>query len=181
MMQALAVRADGKQLLVRRGAELPGRCVKCNQPAAAMVKVTLAQSESDTGTAVAGFLPYVGPIFRVMWLVGQIRTRDAHGMHVGLCARHRVHRRVGYGLLAAALPVSGFIFYVGARDDFAVYPRLPVVAIVLFVLMLLVGWAMQRTLSVVNMDHRLLVLRGAGRPFLDSLPTPATVQAPRTR
>jgi hypothetical protein len=178
---ALAVRADGKNLLVRRGAALPERCIKCNEPAAAMVKVTLAQSESDAGTAMAGFLPYVGGIFRIIWLVGQIRTRDAHGMQVGLCARHRTHRWVGYGILAAALPVSAFVFYLAAKDDFRYYPRLPVVAIVVFVLMLLVGWAMQRTLSVVNMDHRLLVLRGAGQPFLDSLPTPATVQAPRTR
>jgi hypothetical protein len=180
---AAPVRADGKLLVVRRGCALPERCIRCNAPAAAMVRVSVAQSEADFKTFLYGFIPYVGPFFRLAWMVRHLMTRDAATLRAGLCPAHRNLRRLGIAIALLGVPVAAAILYAGSRDGFhRMNPQLPFVAAVTFIAFALVGWSFARTLSLAGMDPRTIILRGASRPFLDSLgPIPSPLPMPTRR
>ena len=164
------VRADGNLLVVRRGCPLPERCIRCNAPAATLVRVSVATSEADLKTYLAGFIPSVGPFFRLAWAIKHLMTRDAASLRAGLCAAHRDQRRLGIAVALLGLPVAAAIVYLGSRNGLhRMDPKLPIVAAVVFIAFALVGWSFARTLSLAGMDPHTIVLRGASRAFLDSL------------
>ena len=174
------VRTDGRLLVVPRGSPLPDRCVRCNAPAAASVRLSLAYAPPERGLHAAGLIPGVGPLFHLAWGIRQLANRDTEVLHAGLCARHRTLRRAGVALAVLGLLLGGTLFYLGVKDGVQrVNPALAFAGVATFFAFVLAGWLLSRTLRLAGMDARTIVLRGAGRPFLDSLHNPMRIRGLR--
>src|SRR5688500_17862717 len=86
----------GKLLIVRDGATLPDRCVKCNAPAVdGRMTKSFLYDEPDNANAAMGLLPIVGIFFKFAWLFGKIQ-RGVQRVTITfcLCSKHRTLRTV---------------------------------------------------------------------------------------
>lgn len=174
------VRTDGRLLVVPRGTPLPDRCVRCNAPATASVRLSLAYAPPEHGLHMAGLIPGVGPLFHLIWGVRQLSRRDTDVLHAGLCARHRTLRRAGIAVAVLGLLVGGVLFYVGVKDGAQrVNATLAFAGVAALFAFTLSGWLLSRTLRLAGMDRQTIILRGAGRPFLDSLHDPTRIRGLR--
>ena len=93
---------DGKKLVVRKGAELPDRCIKCNAPAG--------------GYRYSRTLEWVKPIWLVTLFLGLLLfalvyliVRKKGKITVGLCEVHRRRRTraIAWGWLSALAGIAG--------------------------------------------------------------------------
>ena len=101
-------------------------------------------------------------------------------LHAGLCARHRTFRRAGIAIAVLGLFVGGTLFYLGVKEGAQrVNTALTFAGVGVFFAFTLAGWLLSRTLRLAGMDRQTIVLRGAGRPFLDSLHNPMRIRGLR--
>lgn len=157
---------DGRHLLLRRGGDLPPRCLHCNAPA----------RPSGRAHAYAWHSPWLYllvPLNLPLYAVVALLARKTVKLHPALCVFHRRQQRrywrlclvlmaAGLGLLLAATPGDGAATpWSGAA--LLLSPLLLLLAIVI------AAWKLEQ-LGTVRIDTDCVRLRGAGRPFLDSLP-----------
>jgi hypothetical protein len=101
--EACAAWIDKRALVVRRGAELPDRCLKCNAPA--------------EGFRFTRTVSWIRPIWLILlispivFLIAYLLVRWSAKISVGVCPRHRKMRRraIVLGWLAALAGIAVFI------------------------------------------------------------------------
>jgi hypothetical protein len=157
----------GNRLVVKDGASLPDRCIKCNAPAADRRRTKrFAYNEDTTGPGAARMIPIVGRLLWIIWLIQQMASRQYVTVSFCVCKAHQTKRLImivvmalgmlaGIGLIAAAI---------GNQDA-----TLGIVGGVVFIVGAVCGTA-SGLLSVANGLHNGAELTGCGRPFLESMP-----------
>jgi hypothetical protein len=97
---------DGKALMVRKGATLPDRCLKCNAPAEGFeFKRTLYWIDSWWVLSVL----VVGPVlFAIIYLI----VRKQGKVSAGLCPRHR-RRRGRFIAICSLVALAGTAAFIG--------------------------------------------------------------------
>jgi hypothetical protein len=164
----------GNRLVVKDGASLPDRCVKCNAPAGeGRVNKKLAYNLDNTRPA-ARLIPFVGRIILAIWAIQQMLTRQHVRVSYCVCKRHRTQRvlamiAMGVGMLAgAALIVHGVnsVDRHGNPDA-----ALIITGVVVFIAGSLCGMA-TGSLAVAAGFNNGAELKGAGKAFLESMPRP---------
>jgi hypothetical protein len=152
---------DGSFLVVRAGATLPDRCVKCNAPANG--HTTECHFNVPKEKDVAGqLLPLVGP---VDGLYRGLTARQGSA-RVGLCREHerelRKMARVGTGLILLGLTLPFLAFVVPTRDV--------CFALVLVPIGFFLGMSSASPVSAVRIERDWIWIRGASEIFLASVP-----------
>lgn len=157
---------DGKHLVLRRGGDLPPRCLHCNAPG-------LPSARARAFSWHSPWLYLLAPVNLLLYAVIALLARKTVKLHPALCAAHRRAQR-RYWLLCAGLMASGLgLLYAAtpgegrsgplATDALLLSPFLLLLAIVI------AAWKLGE-LTTTRIDADCVRLRGAGKAFLDSLP-----------
>jgi hypothetical protein len=157
----------GNRIVVKDGAVLPDRCIKCNAPAAeGRRKKRFAFNEDTSGPGLKTAIPLIGPLFRVFWLIGQISSRQHVTVSFCVCKKHQTQRLILTIVMAAGL--IGGVALVGtaiSQQNLA----LGLIGAVVFLAGAICG-AGSKLLSVANGLNNAAEMTGAGKAFMDSLP-----------
>lgn len=157
-------------IVLRKGAELPARCLYCNsaevtQPIRIRLKfVPKSVSENFGGNRM---IPIISPILILGKFIESIVLARRTTLRVQLCAVHRRQRfwqfSVWWGMCLAAL-----VCIAGGWEFRSAWTILIGIAILLVPLFVggLYPWLLKATL----IDDQRIVVDGASRAFLDSLP-----------
>jgi len=151
---------DGKDLVVRPGCTLPGRCIKCNEPA-------------DLPMRHARFYWHHPALYLVVFLgvllypIIALFFRRRTPVTLGLCVRHLRRRRASLGVACAGAVLGAVAIAIGVQRD--VMP-LWFAGIVVMVASLAFGIVGSRLLVVTRIGENYTRFRGAGVEFLETLP-----------
>jgi hypothetical protein len=154
---------DGKRVAMDRNAVLPDRCFKCDEPANGYRR-SVKLTHVATGTEL---------------MVGAIAYAFAKyaRVEVGLCERHRRSAAVNIALVSlAVLGLSIFVFTQVQATDI-VLPLLATVGLIGGVIGLLYAAVGTRLVRATQITDTHVWLKGAGEPFLASLPDAPVVGA----
>jgi hypothetical protein len=170
MKQSAGGYARGPFLVVQDGATLPDRCIKCNAPAeGGRVTKRLAYNLDNSGPGSARFIPFVGRFVRLAWVIKQMATRQHLTVSFCVCPKHRTMRMIGMITLAIGLPAGIALVAMGA-------PKSDQWLIITGVIVMAVGEILGSTTTSLLSVHAGLnngaEVRGAGRAFLASMPSP---------
>lgn len=150
---------DGDAVVVRRpDAELPDRCVRCNEPASGF---RLSRKLQWHHPAV-----YVALVISpIVYVIIALIVRKTTTVRVGLCPRHRARRRNGMliGWLGTLLAVAACTVGVSADT-----PEAMLGGLVMFLIFVVVGIVMSQVVQPKKIDDNFAWLR-VGKPFLESL------------
>ena len=156
---------DGPFLVVRAGATLPDRCVKCNAPANGLTTECHfnVPKEKDVAHHVVGqLLPLVGP---VDGLYRGLTARQASA-RVGLCREHerelRKMARVGTGLIVLGLTLPFLAFVLPNSNAWLALALVPIG--------FFLGMSSASPVSAVRIERDWIWIHGASEIFLASLP-----------
>ncbi|HEX4870110.1 MAG TPA: hypothetical protein VFV15_05230 [Moraxellaceae bacterium] len=157
---------DGKQVVLRRGADFPHRCVRCNAPGTPRARAQRFYWHSP-------WLYLLVIINILVYAVVALLARRSVKLHPALCDAHRRERR-NATLLVIALVIGGVGLLGAALDlDASGSPLQPyalgAVPAVMLLAIAVAAWKL-RTLTAARIDADEVRVRGVGRPFLDSLP-----------
>jgi hypothetical protein len=151
---------DGKFLVVPQGHDLPGRCVKCNEPAALDKPRRFAWHHP----AWYLFIPLNIIVYAVIATLVQKKARVA----IGLCDAHRARRRHFYVAAWAILAIGlGLICSVTSMESRTLFAA---VGAGLLLLACIVGIVGARVVWPARITREQTRLKGCGQAFLDSLP-----------
>ena len=147
-----------KRLVVGLDSELPERCVKCNEPAARMLKRSVYwHSPAVYAVLLLNILIYI--------LIA-VLVRKTAKVEIGLCDRHLRRRRmaIGVGWLTLALLILSIAVGIGIGAEFIIFGTLTAIIV----------WlgcsAASYTVSASKIDKEYVWLRGVCRDYLDELP-----------
>jgi hypothetical protein len=153
---------DGKRVVMDRNAELPDRCVKCNEPANSYRRLVKLTHVGTGAELLFGWMAYAF-------------AKRAQVM-VGLCERHRRTSNVTIGLISLVAIIASIYLFTVRTSDWIV----PVVALAGFlggVAALIYAYLRSRLIRATKITDAHVWFKGAGEPFLASLP-PAPEIAP---
>jgi len=150
---------SGPLLMVRNGAVLPPRCVKCNAAIAGPAK----QRRFSWHHPALFLLIFLNIL---IYVFVAILVRKNVVVTLGLCQEHRRRRSLGIltGLGGIFLAVGLFIA-AGVADQ----PILVIAGILVFLVSIVVIEVMARTLTPVRIADKVGHLKGCGEAFLASL------------
>jgi hypothetical protein len=151
---------DGKLVLTHNGCILPNRCVRCNAPSEKKMKRKL-----QWHPPLIYLTLLISPL---IYIIVGLCVRKRATVHAGVCLKHRVRLIVDQGL-SLFLSLAGLIicFFGFAKNTVGV----GVSGLMLFVLALVYAAGRVNLLTPHKIDKDGQVwLKGAGKPFLDSLP-----------
>jgi hypothetical protein len=151
---------DGKDLVVRPGCTLPGRCIKCNEAAELPMRNARFYWHHPALylLVLAGLLLY--PVIALF-----VRRRTP--VTLGLCARHRQRRRASLALAFAGAALGIGAIAIGVQGE--VLP-LWFAGVAVLVASLIAGIIGSRLLVVTRIGENYTRFRGAGTQFLETLP-----------
>ena len=163
---------QGKTLVFQEGAELPRRCLTCNQPAEHAIKKNLSFVSQWLLLLILLGVPGL-----ILYLLIGVLIRKRAKVTAYLCARHRVRRRyliLGNWLLFAASAlaliagIAGIARTARTGEQEDVWLILNLFAILGGLLSLVMAIALT-LFRVRKIENGTAYVRGAGRPFLDDL------------
>lgn len=157
---------DGRHVVLRRGGDLPPRCLHCNAPG-------LPSARARAYSWHSPWLYLLLPVNILLYAVVALLARKTVKLHPVLCDLHRrAQRRFwllcfglmtgGFGLLYAATPGQGL-------DESQAMAALLLSPLLLLLAIVIAAWKLGQ-LTTTRIDADCVRLRGAGKPFLDSLP-----------
>lgn len=150
---------DGKQLVVRPGCTLPGRCIKCNEPAAQPLKNRSFYWHHPALYTLALALP--------LYALVALFVRKRTPVTVGLCEYHRNRRRLSLGAATVGTAAAlGLLFLATRSENFV----LGLTAACVFVASLLVGIIGGRVMVVTRIGENYTRFDGTSEEFLATLP-----------
>jgi hypothetical protein len=162
---------DGKTLIVRKGAELPDRCVKCNAPAHGYrLRRSLSWHSSVWYLVVL--------INILLYVIVALIVRRTGKVAAGLCPRHRARRAwaIALGWLTALAGfgscIAGALLW-DVRQNSVASPSAPIllgVGLILFVGGMIGGIVGSRVLVPNRIDKNLIWLTKLSPQYLATFP-----------
>jgi hypothetical protein len=154
---------DGNVLVLIRDAQLPDRCVKCNEPAD---EPTKARKVYWHHPAIYLLVLINALIYAVVGLI----VRKKAVVAAGLCAVHKKRRRLALTLGWISLFAGvGLLSWMAAGPG----PKGALLALIGFVVMLasfVIGMRLARVVYAQKIDKEFVRLKGCAPEFLDTLP-----------
>jgi hypothetical protein len=140
---------DGAVLVLSREALLPGRCVRCNEPA----------EEPTKSRRVYWHSPWIYLLIIInllIYLVVALIVRKKAVVAPGLCSAHKRRRLVGIAMAWTLLLAGIALLFIGGT--------------LVIVAALVVSVSVARVLRPKRIDAQYVRLKGCGVAFLDSMP-----------
>jgi len=153
---------DGDTAVVRRpDADLPDRCVRCNEPAEGFRLQRKLQWHHPAVYVALVISP-------VIYVIIALIVRKTTTVRIGLCPRHRARRRNGIlvGWLGSAASVTACTAAIAADT-----PEAMLGGLLVFLVCVIVGIVMSQVIQPKKIDDSFAWLR-VGKPFLESLDAP---------
>ncbi|MDI9237954.1 hypothetical protein QLQ15_03425 [Lysobacter sp. LF1] len=150
---------DGNQLVVRPGCTLPGRCIKCNEPAL-QLKSRSFYWHHPALYALALLLP--------LYAIVALFVRKKTPVTVGLCGRHRSQRRLSLAVGMVGSVIGLGMLFVAAADEVVPLALAGGAVIVASQLVAILGG---RVLVVTRIGENYTRFDGSSPDFLATLPT----------
>jgi hypothetical protein len=150
---------DGSKLVMSKGAELPPRCVKCNQPTSRRLKKKLTWHHPALYILIFVAL--------LIYLIIAMILRKSATVQLGVCEEHLAKRRLNI-LITLSMVVLGFIgFFVGAMYEDFIYVLVGFLLLIAAVIYALVA---VKIVSASKIDDRFVWLTGVNKDYLHELP-----------
>lgn len=153
---------DGKWLVMSRSAALPGRCVKCNEPAHEPVKVRKVYWHHP-------LIYLLFFLYGLIYIIVALIVRKRADVNAGLCAEHKSKRRNAI-LLAWAGMLSAIVLPIGFAQGTEYVDAWILFCTLLFFGSAIAGIVLSRVVYAKKIDNERARLGGCGTEFLDSLP-----------
>jgi hypothetical protein len=152
---------EGSTLVMTTWATMPGRCIRCNEPA---LEPTRARTVYWHHPAI--YLLVVG--YGLLYIIVALFARKSATIAPGLCAPHNDRRRLAI-LISWVGVILGFtVIFFGAQTAHA--DLYVIGGITLFLAAIIGGIIFGRLVNTRKIDDRHIRLGGCGKPFLDSFP-----------
>ena len=151
---------EGKVLVMRKGGDLPHRCIKCNEPSVAPLRRYKLSWHSP-------WLYLLLLLALLLYAIVAAIVRRTAVVHVGLCELHQ--RRVVWGRIVGwgGLALEIALVWVGMAFDM---PQLSIIALALALPWIIAAMVVNRLVLPDRIDDRYVRLKGCGPAFLRSLP-----------
>jgi len=154
---------DDDRLIVAHGATFPHRCVKCNEPSEQPHKMRKVYWHHP-----AVYLLLLG--YAILYIIVALIVRRNAEVNPGLCQQHREKRTLwiligwlgSFGAFAGVLIIAAVLKVQS--------PWIPLVAVVAFFTLAILGIVKSRLLYPARIDDRYARLKGCDESFLASLP-----------
>ncbi len=151
---------DGKELVVRPGCTLPGRCIKCNEPATEPMQHARFYWHHPA-------LYLVALVNLLIYLVIALFVRRRTPVTLGLCERHRARQRMSIvASVAGSLAGLGLVAFGITREA----PGASVAGVVLLLASVACGIVGSRVLVVTRIGENYTRFKGCSAEFLATLP-----------
>jgi len=147
---------DGKRVVLDRNAVLPDRCIKCNEPANGYRRMVK--------------LSYVPTSRELMFGAWAYLSAKRAQIEIGLCERHRRSRAVTVALSSLAAILASIIVFTQVRATDVTLPLLATAGLIGGVVGLIYAAVAGRLVRAAKITDTHLWLKGAGEPFLASVP-----------
>jgi len=147
---------DGKRVVLDRNAVLPDRCIKCNEPANGYRRMVK--------------LSYVPTSRELMFGAWAYLSAKRAQIEIGLCERHRRSRAVTVALSSLAAILASIIVFTQVRATDVTLPLLATAGLIGGVVGLIYAAVGTRLVRATQITDTHVWLKGAGEPFLASLP-----------
>ena len=154
---------EGKRLVFDRGAVLPDRCIKCNEPADGYKRVVK--------------LSYVPTSRELMFGVWAYLSAKRATADIALCERHRRSRAVTVALVSFAAILASIIVFTQVRATDVTLPLLATAGLIGGVIGLVYAAVGGRLVRATKITNTHIWLKGPGEAFLASLPAAPPVGA----
>jgi hypothetical protein len=154
---------EAKRVVLDRNAVLPDRCIKCNEPA-----------NGYRRTVKLSYVPMSRELMFGAW--AYLSAKRAQ-LEIGLCERHRRSRAVTVALVSLAVILASIIVFAQVRTTDLTLPLLASAGLIGGVAGLLYAAVGGRLVRATKITDTHLWLKGAGEPFLASLPDAPAVGA----
>ena len=155
-------------MILRRGVELPPRCVACNEPAAKRVSRTIYWHSP--------WIYLLIPVTLLLYIVVGLIARKSALVNVPLCAEHVSRRRRGIGaawavgLLGLAAPFAAVLLAETVPVLGGMLGELWAVGLLSSVVALFVGNSFSQPVRPKRIDRDYVWLRKCSSKFLATLP-----------
>ena len=152
---------DDNLLVIRKGAELPDRCLKCDEPAEGY-RLRRSLSWHPPGWYLLILVTLI------LYIIVALCVRWTAKIAAPFCPRHRAQRRnaILFGWLGALAGIGLIIFGVSSPD----YAVSILVGVGLFLLSLIFGVVFSQLLVPKRIDANFIWLKKVGPKFLADLP-----------
>ena len=156
---------DGPLLVIRKGTELPDRCLKCNGPAEGYrLKRTLSWHRPAW---------YLLVLFNlIIYVIVALCVRWTAKVAAPLCPRHRSKRRraIAVGWLGSLAGIGLMVVGASVPIDGIIIGAVVVVGLVLFLASLIYGMATSQMVVPKRIDKNFVWLKKVSPDFLAALP-----------
>lgn len=152
---------DGDVLVKLMGAEMPHRCVKCNEPADPPTKARKVYWHHPG-------LYLLLLINALIYVIVAIAVRKKAFVSAGLCKEHKSRRRIAMTLSWTGALGGIVLMYFGADSSFGIWGM--IAGLVVILASIVGGLIFGRTVYARKIDKTYVRLKGCGIAFLDSLP-----------
>ncbi len=160
---AASIWRDADQLVALPGAELPPRCVKCNEAAVAPTRERKLYWHHPT-------LYLLILLNMLIYIVVALIVRKKAIVAPGLCSEHKKRRRIALTGVWAGFLGGLALLVMSMSDSVANGGILVLVATLLWIATAIGGVLFARIVYPKRIDKSYVRLKGCGAPFLDSLP-----------
>lgn len=155
---------DGAYLVLRRDAAMaPARCIFTNAP---VFETSMVRRQLTWGRHTAGNAPLPTSAKFLLAAVNMKRVAVTFGVSDAV----KIRRLTLLGCAAAAMFGGSWLFWRGLQQGFPPHLGLMAGGAALAVIALTLFASTHSTLDIIAMDEEFVWLRGAQKPFLDSLP-----------
>lgn len=154
---------DGKRVVADRAAVLPDRCIKCDDPA--------------NGYRRSLKLSYVPMGRQLLFGVWSYLSAKRAQIEVGLCERHRSSRSINIALVSGLLLLASIYVFTQVRATDVTLPLAATAGLIGGVIGLMYALVGARLVRATKITDTHIWFKGAGEPFLASLPAAPAVAA----
>ncbi len=147
------------EIVTGRDAPFPDRCIRCNAPANGF------KLKRELTWHSPGY--YILLISPLIYIIVSMLVRKKAVLHIGLCEGHRASRKRAI-LIASITAILGVLFVV--LTVVAEHGIFALIGLVLLLGALIYASLKATTISTTKIEKEIVSFKGAGQPFLDTLP-----------
>ena len=159
---------QGRLIVMRKGADMPGRCIHCNAEAEAGKPRRILYLNVWIQLAMLLLFLVFNLLALIPILVVILIFRKSAKVGIPLCSRHR-HRRLWLTAVTVALLLVSIAFSVAAVKIPLYQGELFTISAIVFLLAFVLAIVRGQLLRAKKIDKETMILKGAKPPFLDSL------------
>ncbi len=157
-----------KLIVMRKGVDMPGRCIHCNENAAAGKPRRIFYLNIWLRIAMLVLFLVFNVLALIPILIVSLVFRKTAKVKIPICQKHR-RKRLWITMITVFLLIASVVLGVIAAKVSLYQDTIFMVAAAIFAVAFLLAIIRGQLLRAKKIDEELVILKGAKSPFLDSL------------